>query len=448
MNSFKIGFSRIDITPEIGLDIAGYFVKRVADGVLDPLYANAMAISCGEDRAVMIALDNLGIKQELLIKYRAAVASALGIGVEGVFISCTHTHTAPHAKTEVSEGIDEYIEFLSEKIVEAAKAADADLKSARMGYGKGIAPGIAFVRRFRMTDGSIKTNPGVNNPEIVAPIGDVDESVSVLRFDREGGDTVVLVSFGCHPDVVGGCKYSADWPGFVRDTVEKTLDGVKCIFFNGAEGDINHVNVHPTGGFLNGTFTDFDDVSRGYDHARYIGRVITGGVLQAFDKVQYVDVDSIGCVNKIINVPSNKPSPEDMPEARRIKELHEAGRDHELPYSGMMVTTVVAEALRMVRLENAPDAFDMTLTGIRLGGVAIMGIPGEPFLGIGRGIKESGGYDMIIPIACANGYEGYFPMKDSYDEGGYEARSSNFRAGVAEFIIEEGKKLLKEMKLV
>ena len=448
MNSFKIGFSRIDITPEIGLDIAGYFVKRVADGVLDPLYANAMAISCGEDRAVMIALDNLGIKQELLIKYRAAVASALGIGVEGVFISCTHTHTAPHAKTEVSEGIDEYIEFLSEKIVEAARAADADLKSARMGYGKGIAPGIAFVRRFRMTDGSIKTNPGVNNPEIVAPIGDVDESVSVLRFDREGGDTVVLVSFGCHPDVVGGCKYSADWPGFVRDTVEKTLDGVKCIFFNGAEGDINHVNVHPTGGFLNGTFTDFDDVSRGYDHARYMGRVITGGVLQAFDKVQYVDVDSIGCVNKIINVPSNKPSPEDMPEARRIKELHEAGRDHELPYSGMMVTTVVAEALRMVRLENAPDAFDMTLTGIRLGGVAIMGIPGEPFLGIGRGIKESGGYDMIIPIACANGYEGYFPMKDSYDEGGYEARSSNFRAGVAEFIIEEGKKLLKEMKLV
>ena len=34
---------------------------------------------------------------------------------------------------------------------------------------------------------------------------------------------------------------------------------------------------------------------------------------------------------------------------------------------------------------------------------------------------------------------------DSYDEGGYEARSSNFRAGVAEFIISEGKILLKEM---
>ena len=37
---------------------------------------------------------------------------------------------------------------------------------------------------------------------------------------------------------------------------------------------------------------DFDDVSRGYEHARYIGRVITGGILQVFDKVKYIDVDS------------------------------------------------------------------------------------------------------------------------------------------------------------
>ena len=445
MSSLKIGFSRIDITPDIGLDIAGYYVKRISDGILDPLYANAIAFECGDDRAVMIALDNLGIKQEILKKYREKVTAATGVALEGVFISCTHTHTAPSAKAEVSDDVDAYIELLAGLVVEAAKSALADLKTAKMGYGKGTAPGIAFVRRFRMKDGSIKTNPGVNNPDIVAPVGDVDESVSVLRFDREGADTVVFVSFGCHPDVVGGCKYSADWPGFARSTVEKTLDGVKCVFFNGAEGDINHVNVHPTGGFLNGTFMDFDDVSRGYDHARYMGRVITGGVLQAFDKVEYIDVDSISAVNRVINVPSNKPTAEELPEAHRINDLHLAGRDSEIPYSGMMLTTVVAEAARMVRLENAPDAFDMTLSGIKIGDVAIVGIPGEPFLGIGKGIKEADGYGMIIPVACANGYEGYFPMKDSYDEGGYEARSSNFRAGVAEFIISESKHLLKEM---
>ena len=33
-------------------------------------------------------------------------------------------------------------------------------------------------------------------------------------------------------------------------------------------------------------------------------------------------------------------------------------------------------------------------------------------------------------------------MQDAYDEGGYEARSSNFKAGVAELIIREGTTLL------
>jgi len=37
-------------------------------------------------------------------------------------------------------------------------------------------------------------------------------------------------------------------------------------------------------------------------------------------------------------------------------------------------------------------------------------------------------------------------MKSSYDEGGYEARSSDFKSGVTEKIIEAGKILLKKME--
>ena len=39
-----------------------------------------------------------------------------------------------------------------------------------------------------------------------------------------------------------------------------------------------------------------------------------------------------------------------------------------------------------------------------------------------------------------------FPMISAYDEGGYEARSSKYKPGVAEEIIEGGKQLLDEMK--
>ena len=37
-------------------------------------------------------------------------------------------------------------------------------------------------------------------------------------------------------------------------------------------------------------------------------------------------------------------------------------------------------------------------------------------------------------------------MQEAYDEGGYEARSSNFRAGVAEQLITEGTELLKALR--
>jgi hypothetical protein len=88
----------------------------------------------------------------------------------------------------------------------------------------------------------------------------------------------------------------------------------------------------------------------------------------------------------------------------------------------------------------------MELSGIAFGDIALVGIPGEPFMGIGRGLKETEGWDMVLPTCLTNGSHGYFPVQDAYDQGGYEARSSNFKAGVAEYIIEEGKKLLADLQ--
>lgn len=447
MNNLKAGFGRVNINPPMGISIRGYYKPRFAEAILDDLEVNALALECGEVKTILISVDHCGIEQVLSAAFRKAASDAAGVPMENIIISATHTHTGPALEINSEDELTkEYTTFVQRRIADAAKFAVDDLKDAKMGYGKGVASNVAFVRRFIMKDGSIKTNPGVNNPDIVRPVGDIDDSVNVMRFDREGADTIVFVNFANHPDVVGGCKISADWPGLLRKDVEKILDGTRCIFFNGAQGDVNHVNVHPKGGDLNGMFMDFDDVSRGYAHAEYIARVVTGGVLQAYDKVNYIDVDKLIAKQKVMNVPSNRPDPKDIPEAHRINDLHNAGKDSELPYEGMMLTTVVAEAARMVRLENGPDAFDMTLSAVVVGPVAIIGIPGEPFNGIGVGLKATEGYDMILPCCLTNGSEGYFPMQDSYDQGGYEARSSRFKAGVAEFIIEEGKKLLTSLK--
>ena len=49
-------------------------------------------------------------------------------------------------------------------------------------------------------------------------------------------------------------------------------------------------------------------------------------------------------------------------------------------------------------------------------------------------------------MCIANGYEGYFPTREAYEEGGYEARSSVYAAGVAEKITAEGLALLAQLR--
>ena len=201
MNHLLVGFARVNITPMMGIGIVGYFIPRFAEGVLDELYINALALEAGGQKAVLLTLDNCGICREVAMDFTASISKAVNIPEEAIVLHCTHTHTAPPLidpdmpapLNDDFASVDPkkekaYYEFVRTRLCDAAQFALADLKPAKMGYGIGDAPNIAFVRRFRMRDGSVQTNPGVDNPNILHPIGDVDERVNVLRFDRDKGN--------------------------------------------------------------------------------------------------------------------------------------------------------------------------------------------------------------------------------------------------------------------
>lgn len=63
MKECAAGFARLDITPPLGVHLGGYFTERIADGVLDPLYVNAVAFGQGENKAVLIVCDMLPLCQ-------------------------------------------------------------------------------------------------------------------------------------------------------------------------------------------------------------------------------------------------------------------------------------------------------------------------------------------------------------------------------------------------
>lgn len=440
MNTLQVGFSRVNITPPMGIGLAGSWRKRPAEGVLDELEVNCLCLACGDTKVAMLAIDHLGIKQMLLNKIRKDIETATGIPAEAVYIHGTHIHTGPFVNEKPATELETlYNTCLFQKLVDSVVLALQDLQPAQMGYAVSHAHDVAFIRRYLTKDGIVMTNPEPNDPNIVGHAGEVDERVNVLRFDREK-DTVILVNFGNHPDTIGGKKISADWPGFLRKYTEQAIPGVKCLFFNGMQGDVNHENY----------FHEEWETLQGYDYRipQRIGRVLTGSVLQVYDKMHYVDVDSLKYIHRVVMAPTNRPKPEEVPEARRVYEMRLNGATMKQIYpdvEGMMRVTLLSEARRIVTWADGPDLYPLPLTGIAIGPVAFIGIPGEAFTGIGVALKDTDDWAMVLPTCITNGQEGYFPMLDAYTEGGYEARSANFKAGIAELICEEGKKILKEL---
>ncbi|MBR5445757.1 MAG: hypothetical protein IKV57_06530 [Clostridia bacterium] len=436
----KAGFARLDITPPFGARLSGYFHERLADGIIDPLQAHAIAFTDGEKKIAVVSLDVIGINQENMDILRHRAAEKNGMDYEAVFVACTHTHTGPEInKGRLFEIDPAYNEYLFNRISDAISLAIADMKEAVLETAMSEAKGISFVRRFRMKDGSTKTNPG-NDPDVVGPIGTPDETVRLVKVVREGAADIAIVNFQVHPDTVGGNKFCADYPGFVRRTLEGALQGEKdgkgvhVVYFNGAQGDTNHIDIHarrrlPSPG-----------------HAEHMGRVIAGAVLAVYSYTEPVACDRIRYGQKTAEVASNRGTPEQVAAAKELVKFHkeDPGKFGEV-YKGMLHATVLGEANAWIRHEFGPDFFGLYLTSVAVGDVAFVGLPGEPFTDIGRGIKNGSAFPVTIPCCCANGYQGYFPMADAYAEGGYEARSSNFRAGVAEALIETGVALTKEM---
>ncbi len=433
----KAGFARLDITPPLGIQISGYFEARLADGILDPLQVHAVAVSDGTNIASVVSLDNIGIRQlEMdIIRHRAAECNA--IPYEAVFIACTHTHTGP----EVSSGCllpcdDAYNEYLFRRISDAIGLAIEDMKEATVEIARGEAKGIAFVRRFLMKNGSIYTNPGVNNLNIEHPMGTPDETVQLMKIVRKDAADIAIVNFQVHPDVIGGKKYSSDFPGFVRRTLEGSLQGEKdgkgvhVVYFNGAQGDTNHINVKGS-------------TTIGYAHSEHMGRVIAGAVMAIYSQTMPVEDGPVVYGQKVIKVPANKGTEQEVDEAKELWKLYNENREE---YGRRVnVPMKFGEIYRLIEMEHASDIHELYLTAVGFGGIVFAGLPGEPFTEIGRSIKAQSPFTMTIPCCCANGYQGYLPMSDCFEEGGYEATSSRFKAGVGEALIETSVALIKEL---
>ncbi len=168
---------------------------------------SALAVSDGETKALIMAADLLYLKNEESKKCREYIAAFCDIPEDAIFLTCSHTHTGPVVGVATATGetsTPEYEAFMYNQMRDAAYLALNDLKETEFSVGTGEAKNQAFIRRFRMKDGSVRTNPGVGNPDILEALGAPTDTVKLIKMERKEADDIYLVKFGNHPDAVGG----------------------------------------------------------------------------------------------------------------------------------------------------------------------------------------------------------------------------------------------------
>ena len=233
MKSIAVGHARRDITPPVGTWMMGYAARtKPCEGVHDPLFANAVAVSSDGERAVVIiTLDVSSLDGEVVGRIRRGLLEAAGIGPEDVILNTSHTHSGPStAKRTYAPRSDEYLTVLVAKAVDAASSALKDLKPSRLRVGSAPVD-IGCNRRAETPDGKIGIGVNADAPRLA--------EVTVWRFVREDVDDLLLFSTPIHPSVMGAENYllSGDWAGAARDAIEKRIRGVRAAFLPGCCGN-------------------------------------------------------------------------------------------------------------------------------------------------------------------------------------------------------------------
>ena len=452
----KIGTGRVDITPEIGTDLAGQFEPRKSISIHDPLFARALILEKNGVKATIIACDLVGINRETIEKAKKLIKEQTEINPANIIIHTTHTHTGP-AIAKVSGTDNEknraYLSALPKKIAASVVLANKNLFSATIEYGKGEENRISFNRRYLMKDGTVRTNPGFGtdwyarkkegNSNIVKPTGPIDPGIEVLRFKDEKKETkVLLVNFTCHCDTVGGDLISADYPGVMRNLIQKRFGKeLFVLFISGTSGNINHLNcLHP------------EMMRTGYfAHTQWMGEILGKDVLKICENLKEIPAPELKVGQRKLNIPRHPISPLQLKIARKIVDKGIESLDQEEKKEWSKLENNFGDekvwAKEMILFNQEPPLVEIEVTAISIGEVAIVGLPGEMFVEYGLKIKRESKFKQVFIAQLCNGcIRGYIPTKEAFSQPtGYEqrlARSSKIIPDAGNIITQTALELL------
>ena len=394
-------------------------------GVRDPLFCRALAVADDETAALLLSCDLCAVRNDLAARAGKAVSAKTGVPRERVMIAAIHTHAGPAVGLLYPPDCG-YEAQLVEAMTQTAAEALSSMRPAEVRVGIGRCETMSHVRRLRMKDGSIAMNWERPDPgQVIGVAGAKDDQILALDFVAPDGEHVAtVVNFANHPAILAGDNflYSRDWPGVLVDGLESRFGGT-AMFLNGATGNVNHIDV------------DDPSQGRGFAEVERLGNMLLEAVVPVVRRARPVEAAPIAGLVRDPKVPRRRVSEDDL---RAAKRLLEATDVRMVPLvDGLSDEFYSEELLKLAQMAGEPAV--LPLQAIRLGEVALVGVPGEPFAELALETKAKSPFDQTLVIGYANGYQGYIPTRDAFREGGYEVRptslSSSLDEGAAEMVV-------------
>lgn len=447
--TFQAGLTTTNITPWLGLSLAGHMRDRVALRVHDELHVRALVLDNGKNKLAFAIIDSCMVPRDVMDAAKAIAHEKTGIPVENMLIAATHTHTATTATPVFQSDPDpEYNRFLTQRTADAITLAHTNRVPAKIGWSSGDLPDEVFNRRWHMTpettlsnpfgsNDSVKMNPPRASDAMLKPAGLTDPEISFIALqDLDGNPLGLLANYALH--YVGGThanEVSADYFGIFAQRIESLItqsdkdDAFVAMMTNGTSADINNIN-----------FREIGKQYKPYEKMTEVAQKAADVVFNAYQDVEYHDWIPLNATVQEIELGVRKPSSEEVVEAKAIVAQAE-GPD--------MKSLTEIYARETLQLQDYPDSESLILQALQLGDLAITAIPCEVFVEIGLDLKVNNPFSDSFTIELANGYNGYLPTLEQHKLGGYEtwrAKSSHLEVGADRKIRKTLFDLLEQLK--
>lgn len=445
----KAGASAVDITPDIGVSLDGVISKNgPVTGVHDRIFSRALVLDDGRERIAICVNDLCMVERSYFDRAKNIVFQKTGIPVNRILMSSTHTHAAPRVPYgRVGKIDDEYYNTLIQQMAQAIIQAEKNLKPARVGWGSFDAGKYAACRRFLAEEGSVSINPfGVageriksvsgRSKQVIKPAAPIDPQFSILSVQHiDGTPLAVLGNMSIH--YCGGYQrgqISADYFGsYAKHLAEKLGNHKKHPPFvgmlsNGTSGNVGAVIKQ--------------DRSKKYAAFEWIeesGQQFTDQTLKVIENIDHQPNLKLAMIEQEIALNVRRPDKERLKWAQAV-----LAKPQEKPVHRW----AKIYANEAVELSKYPETDPVKIQTIRIGTLAIVGIPCEVFTETGLAIKAESPFAATFSMELANGSSGYLPTPKQHALGGYEtwpARSSYLEIDAETKIRKTALKLLQQL---